>query len=97
MSTQFTTNNGFLVVDLSGIDLHNFFLTSGNLIMFQTSQILLNNLYNLANNPDEQEKAAEEAKDLLSTSGELTSAAFNSSTYLRACIKESFRFVATSH
>ncbi|KAK3779983.1 hypothetical protein RRG08_028410 [Elysia crispata] len=56
-----------------------------------TSQILLNNLYNLANNQKEQEKAADEARSLLTSSGELTSAAFNSSIYLRACIKESFR------
>ncbi|RUS76286.1 hypothetical protein EGW08_015958 [Elysia chlorotica] len=56
-----------------------------------TSQILLNNLYNLATNPEKQEIAAEESRSLLSSSGELTSAAFNSSTYIRACIKESFR------
>ncbi|GFO41541.1 25-hydroxyvitamin D-1 alpha hydroxylase, mitochondrial [Plakobranchus ocellatus] len=58
-----------------------------------TSQILLNNLYNLARNPKEQELAAEEAKSLLSASGELTPEAFNSSIYIKACLKESFRLM----
>ncbi|XP_059167587.1 probable cytochrome P450 CYP44 isoform X2 [Physella acuta] len=55
-----------------------------------TSQILLCNLYNLACNPNVQEKVYEETKKILQN-GDLTSDGFSSATYIKACIKESFR------
>ncbi|BFZ10663.1 hypothetical protein BsWGS_13702 [Bradybaena similaris] len=58
-----------------------------------TSQIALFNLYSLATNPEAQEKAHDEALQLLSPSGELTAEAFNSCVYIKACIKESFRLL----
>ncbi|GFR62459.1 cytochrome P450 CYP44D1 [Elysia marginata] len=79
--------------NVSDKDLRTIILSILTDTLSTTSQILLNNLYNLANNPKEQETAAEEARSLLSSSGELTQEAFHSSTYLRACIKESFRLL----
>ncbi|CAL1526243.1 unnamed protein product [Lymnaea stagnalis] len=59
-----------------------------------TTQALLSNLYTLASNPSAQEKAYEEAKKILQ-SGDLTVDGFNSSTYIKACIKETFRLFPT--
>ncbi|XP_005097413.1 probable cytochrome P450 CYP44 [Aplysia californica] len=58
-----------------------------------TSFALLFNLYMLANNPEAQDRAYEEANTILSSSGDVTVEGFNSSRYIKACIKETFRFL----
>ena len=58
-----------------------------------TSQALLFNLYMISINPEAQEKAYEEAERILSDSGDLTVQGFNTSRYIKACIKETFRFL----
>ncbi|XP_070561094.1 probable cytochrome P450 CYP44 [Ptychodera flava] len=56
-----------------------------------TSNSLVFNLYNLATNPDKQEKLYEEIMSVVPSSGEITAEALNKMTFLKGCIKETFR------
>ncbi|XP_070561097.1 cytochrome P450 10-like [Ptychodera flava] len=56
-----------------------------------TSNSLVFNLYNLATNPDKQEKLQEEIMSVLPISGEITAGALQKMVYLKGCIKETFR------
>ncbi|XP_070561093.1 probable cytochrome P450 301a1, mitochondrial isoform X3 [Ptychodera flava] len=56
-----------------------------------TSHTLVFNLYNLATNPDKQEKLYEEIMSVLPSSGKITADALQKMVYLKGCIKETFR------
>ncbi|KAH9507956.1 hypothetical protein Btru_052455 [Bulinus truncatus] len=60
-----------------------------------TTQALLFNLYNMASHEPVQKKAFEEAKKILNKAEDLTAAGFNSSVFIKACIKETFRLFPT--
>ncbi|KAI8740838.1 cytochrome P450 27C1 isoform X1 [Biomphalaria glabrata] len=47
--------------------------------------------YNLAKNPDKQEALRKEIHSVLGANGPLTAAALSQMSYLKACVKESFR------
>ncbi|KAH9509904.1 hypothetical protein Btru_044588 [Bulinus truncatus] len=47
--------------------------------------------YNLARNPDKQEKLASEVRRFIGRTGEVTPEILNQMHYLKACLKESFR------
>ena len=60
---------------------------------FQTSPTFLGQLYCLAANPEKQERLREEVKRLTTDpSAPVTAAMINKASYLKACIKEGFRF-----
>lgn len=58
----------------------------------QTVPVLMNNLYSLATNPHVQEKAYEEICNVSSDKTNLDASVLNKLTYLKAVIKETFRY-----
>lgn len=58
--------------------------------LFQTSNTMTFLLYNLASNPEKQEKLREEIRSVIGKE-ELTLSHIQKMTYLRNCIKESLR------
>ncbi|KJH46837.1 unspecific monooxygenase [Dictyocaulus viviparus] len=56
-----------------------------------TAPMLIYNLYNIASNPEAQEELRNEINDKFKTLKEIDSTVLDQLTYLRACIKETFR------
>ncbi|XP_059155835.1 probable cytochrome P450 12d1 proximal, mitochondrial [Physella acuta] len=56
-----------------------------------TAKNLQTLFYNLATNPDKQEKLRQEIHDVIGHDGPVTPQAISEMTYLKACLKESFR------
>lgn len=65
-------------------------------LIFQTAFALCFLMYNLAKNPEKQEKLREEIASIVRPGKELFHSEVNNSSYLRSCIKESFRLTFDS-
>ena len=62
-------------------------------IAHQTANALSFVIYNLARNPDKQEALADEISSILRPGVPVTADAIQSMSYLKACVKESYRYV----